>query len=249
MPVPHLRSRVHAPAAWASAVGLAAFDSLYLDFGVEGSMWFDEDDLLFGRYPAPTNTVEKYCGKFIRRLFNVLCNCTSLLFSIINWVGWTQASYIIPALVCPDLELTNGGSGKGRLWNVFLVVLSPILMWASDTLFIDSGMDVVAEVDPDRVPYWGHGHWVQLRAFGRSLVAFVGQFTVWTGGYNLLSGVRGQPLSLARWHAQLCQGYVSNRRHVLACTELPWSHMRSQPNYADNDDLREPEQQRGCCDT
>ena len=130
----------------AGTLGLACMDYMYLDFGIAGSFLFDENDRLFGKYPAPSDVVERCCGGFISRLFLVMVNCTSLLCSIVNWVGITQLGAIV------------FGSWNGTTWfNVLMCLLSPVLMWASDTLFIDSGMDTVAETDPDSVPYWGRG--------------------------------------------------------------------------------------------
>ena len=130
----------------AGTLGLVSLDAMHLDFGIEGSFWYDENDRLFGKYPAPSDVVERCCGGFISRLFLVMVNCTSLLCSIVNWVGITQLGAIV------------FGSWNGTTWfNVLMCLLSPVLMWASDTLFIDSGMDTVAETDPDSVPYWGRG--------------------------------------------------------------------------------------------
>ena len=68
--------------------------------------------------------------------------------------------------------------------------MSTVIMLLTDTLFIDSGVDVLSEgcafwgVD---VPAWGSGVMVHLRKLTRAVLAMLGQQLLWYGGFQLLS--------------------------------------------------------------
>ena len=156
------------------------FDQFYADAGVAGSMWLDlRNDKWFGCMGCCGATRQ---APLVSKLAFVIATPLTLFSNIVLWIGLCS---LLDDWVFAELVALGGGCCPGMLFvYVASVLLAPLIMWLTDTLYIDSGIDDATD-DSSVVPSWGSGWRVHARAVGRGALALLGQILLFYGGYAL----------------------------------------------------------------